>query len=261
MAAFSMGDAWDATHRFVRQEAALLVPVALALIAVPGMLVEIATPARTPDPMEPGSWMLLLPLYGACTVLASLVIARLALGQRTSVGEALREGIRRLPRALLASFLLAFACAVALVPVLPLLGRAGGVRPGAALFLSVYMLAALVALIYLTVRLMMLHVVIVAEGRSATASIRRAWELTRGRFWQLLVFLLLFVVVTAVAGLAVSAAGSVVFLGLGRLAGQPDAGELLFAAATGTVNALFSLYLVVMLAYLYRQVAGSSSGT
>lgn len=272
MARISISRAFEEANALLRREAALLVPVALALIALPAVVSDMVGPTLTPAAATPATQGLTVgalvgPLGLLLTLLASLVVSVLALRPGTSVGEAFGVGFRRLGVAV-GSSLLAGLCVVLLVaPALPLmLGGEAAVRrlnPAFSLLLAIYLLAATAAVLFLMVRLLLLNTVVAAERLGAFASIARAWELTRGLFWRLSGFVLVFLIASVVVSFAVVAAGGSVGLLIGRLLGDPALGRLLVSLLLGVANALFLTWLYVMLACLYRQVAGvagSSSG-
>ena len=267
MAGISLSAAWDETNRLIRREAALLVPVALALIVLPGVLLDQIRPAATAMPTPGAAFqpaMLASPASLMITLYASLVLTLLALRPGISVSEALRGGLRRFGVAAGASLLLGVGFALLIAPALPVI--VGGERavqtmnPALALLLSLYLIAVSVALVYVLVRLLLLNTVAAAEELGVFATIARSWELTRGLFVRLIGFVALFVLVSAIAGLAVVAGGGTVLIAFGRLLGDEGIGRLLLDILRDLANAAFVTWLYLMLAAIYRQVAGSKSG-
>jgi hypothetical protein len=258
MASISISKAWDETNGLVRREAALLVPVALALIALPGVLLAQVRPVATAQSattiMMSQQAMLANAVGLLITLFASLVLTLLALRPGISVAEAMRAALLRFPIALGASLV---------TPVMPLLtgGEAAVQRlsPGFALLLLGYLCAIMGLLLYGLVRLLLLNTVAAAERLGVIATIRRSWALTRGIVSRLLGFVVLFLALSVIVSFAVVAAGGTVLVGLGRLLGDEALGRLLLDLVTNVVNAGFVGWLYLMLAAIYRQVAGSSN--
>lgn len=268
MASISISTAWEETSKRVRRDVGLLVPVALALIVLPGVVLDQLRPA--PDTAAAAATalhpsMLVNPLSLLITLFASLAITLLALRPGISVGEALRSGLGRLGVAVGSSLLLGVAFALLVLPVLPILtgGEAAleKMNPAVTLLLLAYMVAVLVALIYVLVRMLLLNTVAAAEHIGVFATISRTWDLSRGLFGRLLGFLLIFLAASVVASVAVVAAGGTILIGLGRLLGDEALGQLLLQLLTNTVNAGFVTWLYLMLADIYRQLAATSPAT
>jgi hypothetical protein len=96
-----------------------------------------------------------------------------------------------------------------------------------------------------------------AEPVGPTAIIRRSWRLTSGQFWKLLGFLLLMIVVLLVL-LAVIA--SVLGILVTMVAGQAQPGSLgsfLVQLVAGILQAVWTTYLIVLVARIYVQLSGS----
>ncbi|WP_156679546.1 hypothetical protein [Sphingomonas profundi] len=270
MAPVSFSTAWDDTNAIVRREAALLVPVALALIVLPGVVLDRVRPSAAvmakgaaAGAFEPA--LLANPLNLLVTLFASLVLSLLALRPGISVAEAMREAGGRFPVAVGSSLLLGIGFALVAAPALPIvLGGEGAVQrlnPAFALLLLLYLVAIALGLVFAMVRLLLLNTVAVGERRGVFATIARSWEMTRGLFWRLLGFVLLFVAASVIAAVAVVTAGGTVLLALGRLLGDEALGRLLLDLLRGLANAAFLTWFYVMLANLYRQLAGRSAGS
>lgn len=258
--ALSLTKAWDEAHRFIMREAALLVPIALTLMVMPSALFELVAPQRATAETAPGAWMLALPVFALFTLLGSLTITRLAFRDGLSVGEALRAGLRRLPVAIGASLILLGAAMLAMLPIAPMLPSAPGVRAsvsgGAALFMMVYAAALVAGAFFLFVRLLLVNVVIMAEAVGPIDAMKRSFALSRGHFLKLTTLLIMFLVISIIVGSAVSLAGGAVFVGVGKLLGLEDIGHVLLALVSGAVSAAVSVYFVVTLTMIYRQIIG-----
>lgn len=256
--ALSLNRAWDDTQRFIKREAALVVPIALALMVMPSALFELVAPERATAETAPGPWLLALPVFALFTLLGSLTITRLAFMDGLSVGEALSVAARRLIVAIGASLLLLVAAMLAMMPIAPLLptapGAAANIGGGAALFMMVYASALFAGAFFLFVRLLLVNVVIMAEPVGPIEALKRSFRLTNGYFLPFMALLILFLIASLVVGGAVSLAGGAVFVGLGRIVGMENIGRALLALASGAVSAALSVYFVVMLTMIYRQL-------
>ncbi len=262
MAPVSFSTAWDETNALVRREAALLVPVALALIVLPGVLLDQIWPAPDAAKVAAGTFepaLLANPINLLITLFASLVLTLLALRPGISVAEAMRAAAARFAVAVGASMLMGVAFALLVMPAMPVIvGGAGAVQrlnPAFALLLSIYLIAVAAGLFYAVVRLLLLNTVAAAERLGVFATLARSWELTRGLFWRLLGFIAIFIAASVIASAAVVAAGGTLFLALGRLVGDEGIGRLLLDMLRGVVSAGFLAWLYLMLANLYRQLA------
>ena len=75
----------------------LLSTVAVALLALPSTVQNLADPETRPGELPPlGSWLIVLLITVLIGIVGQLAIARLALGSQTSVGEAISHGAKRL---------------------------------------------------------------------------------------------------------------------------------------------------------------------
>lgn len=261
--ALSLNKAWDDTQRFIRREAVLLVPIALALMVLPSAIFELVAPqpgAAGAAAAAPGPWLLALPIFALFTLLASLSITRLAFQDGLSVGEALGIALRRMMVAISASIILLAGAMLAMMPIAPMLptapGAAANVGGGAALFMMVYASALFAGAFFLFVRLLLVNVVIVAEAVGPIDAMKRSFALTNGHFLKFTALLGLFIFVSLIVGSAVSLAGGTVFLGIGRLIGVEEIGRVMIALLSGAASAAISVYFVVMLTMIYRQLTG-----
>ncbi|WP_434403302.1 hypothetical protein [Sphingobium sp. DN12] len=262
MAAVSIGKAWEEAVAFVAREASLLFPVALLFLALPGLILQemtppqlaewMANPQRTGLPEIPPGFALAMLLGVIIIWFGSLTLFALALRPGISVGEALRLGFARLPvllgTALLAMFLIGgVMLAAILVAVLAsLVSESVGTSIGA-------ILGAFVggATIFASVRLMLLNPAVIDGNQGVVPSLRHAWALTRGCFWRLLGFIIL---ITLLSGIA-SMAAQTIFGALAGLAAGPEAARLVGGVASAAVSTVIQVYMLVMLARIYRQAS------
>lgn len=254
MKKLSITTAWNETAPFVKRQFGLLFLIAFGLVALPTIILQAAMPAATPgQPPEGGSWMLLIIPVIVLGVVGSLTITTLALARATDAREAFSHALRRFAAVLLATLLLGVAAALVALPVAVILVLLAGTGPGALVLVT---LAIVLAFVFVWVRMMLLNPVGAVEPVGPVAILRRSWMLTAGRFWKLLGFLVIMVILFLVVTFAVSAVlGSVIIL----VAGQPQDGNLtqvLLLLLNGLLNAGFSVVLTVMIARIYAQLAG-----
>lgn len=260
MTTMSIGKAWQEAVAFVAREATLLFPVALLFVALPGLILQEMTPpelaawslAPKMDTMPdvPASYGIGLMIAIVLIWFGSLSLFALALRPGISVGEALRLSLNRLPVLLgtalvVLGALLGLLMTIILVAVIvSLASKAAGASLG--LLLGFVMVG--IAL-FVSVRLMLLNPVVLDSGAGVKESLRRAWALTRGHFWRLLAFIL---ILTLLSAIVASAAQSIFGL-LGSLLAGPDGARLAGGIAGAIVSTVIQVYMLVMLARLYRQ--------
>lgn len=253
MKKLSITTAWNETAPFVKRQFGLLFLIAFGLVALPTIILQAAMPtASAGQPPEGGSWMLLIIPVIVLGIVGSLTITTLALGRTSDAREAFSHALRRFVPVLLATLLLGLAAGLVALPVAAILVLLGGDGPGALVLVTV---AIILAFVFVWVRMMLLNPVGAVEAVGPVGILKRSWMLTAGRFWKLLGFLIVMVVLFVVVTLAVSAVlGSVIIL----LAGQPQDGNLtqvLLLLLNGLLNAAFSVFLTVMIARIYAQLA------
>lgn len=117
------------------------------------------------------------------------------------------------------------------------------------------MLAALVALVYVTIKLSLVMPVIAIEREMNPVNVaRRSWVLTKGNSLRILLFYFLLAI-----GFAVISTVIQVFFGLlFGLLGDGTAADIANGSVAGLVSAAGSLVFVGILAAMYRQLAGSA---
>lgn len=254
MKKLSITTAWNETAPFVKRQFGLLFLIAFGLVALPTIILQAAMPAAPPgQPPEGGSWMLLVIPVIVLGVVGSLTITTLALARASDAREAFLHALRRFAPVLLATLLLGLAAALVALPVAVILVLLAGTGAGGLVLVT---LAIVLAFVFVWVRMMLLNPVGAVEPIGPVAILRRSWMLTAGRFWKLLGFLVVMVILFVVVTFAVSAVlGSVIIL----LAGQPQDGNLtqvLLLLLNGLLNAGFSVFLTVMIARIYAQLTG-----
>lgn len=256
MAKLSLSNAWDETRGVIGREGKLIAAVALALIFLPGIIVGVIDPEQTPASIMAGgstTWLILVAaLIG---LVGQLAIIRLALGPATSVADAIAHGARRMPVYLAATLI----WIVPLVLFILLFGKNLGSPEKASGGELLITCLVLVALLFLTVRLILISAVASAENVGPVAMLQRAWALSRGNWWRLFGFILLF----GIAAIALlGAVGAISGILAGILFGPIEplsVGALFVAFFAEIASALITTVFIVMVARLYAQASGPAS--
>lgn len=248
MASVSIGKAWTETNAFVKREANLLFPVALLFVAIPAALLFQLVPPELRQRMITGgadaaavsisagvTFGIVLAM--AIALIGGLALYALALRPGISVAEALQLALRRFPVLAGASLAVGFAVALPL-----LLLSAASPAFGA--------VAMLVAMSFVTVRLLPLNAVAADRRVGIFETLRTCWALTRGQFWRLAGFALIMVSVTMLGQVVAQ-----MLLGLvGYLIGGISAGRAGADMGTAVVVGVAQIYTSVMIARIYRQM-------
>jgi len=264
VAKLSIGQAWSETGSFLARESRLILPIALLLLVIPGIVVELF---RTQPGVEPevGESLLQLVMMLASLVLgliAVLAITHLAISPGASVGEALQAGRRRFLPLFLSTLLLGLAFAAVGILILSLTGGdaiASGAQidpanlpPGLALGFFILSVTA----ILFWVRFMLATPVAAAEPAGAIAIIRRSWRLTGPHYWKLLGTFFLLLLVSSIAIFALTRMFGI----LAALAiGFPSWGSpswLVIQVVSILLQSVFTVLLVVLAARIYLQLRG-----
>jgi len=265
MTNLSIGRAWDEAKAALQANRRLIVPVALGMILLPAVMasmVEPQVPAGEQPP--PGLWMLFVLAMIFIMFIGQLAMVLMVNGWRGSVGEAIGQAARRTPTLILAAMMIGIVIILSFSVILAIsMGRS--IESGQFDWSSVsgvgwiLLCLAFIALLYFSVRLLLLVAVVAMENRGPIASIRRTFELTSGQFWRLLGFLLALMVGFFVVALTVGALiGALVTLAAGRP--EPWTISLLLVALTGGLDqAGFVMVYTAMLARIYAQVGAAQT--
>ncbi len=257
MAKLSISRAWDEARGTLATNASLLSTIGLAMFVLPGVIGELMTPAAPEGQLPPfGAWTVVAGIVVLIALVGQLAVIRLAIGSRSTVGEAIGHAARRAPAYFAATliwvlpFLLVGAVLVGMIAKNP-------ESPPPAAVLALLLLA--FVMLFFAIRMLMTSAVASAEAHGPGRIIRRSWELTAGSFWRLLVFFILLVVTLLVAAIAIgSIAGIIAEVALGGV--EPmSVGALFVALVTQLVSAAVSVVLMVMLARIYVQLAGDGA--
>lgn len=258
MGKVSISRAWEETKQVVARDGKLIATVAAAFIVLPGTISGLFQPETEPGQLPPlGIGTALTFAAMVTSLIGQIAIIRLAVGPSLSVGDAIRHGAQRfLP--LLAAIVLVVAPLVAMaVAAAQRVGTdAGSASPVAALLLLIL----LPLIIYLVIRMMLAAPVASSERVGPIGIIARSWALTRGNWWRLFAFFLLWIIAALVILAAVgSVFGSLAQLAFGDIEGV-TVGALIVGLAMQLVMAGVTVLVTVMLARIYVQLTGGPGG-
>ncbi|MEO6247370.1 MAG: hypothetical protein ABIO85_02130 [Sphingomicrobium sp.] len=260
----SISRAWEETTAFVAREARLLVPLALALLFLPGVITGLAAPRGQQDLNGSTLNMLLFFAEVLIGVIGQIAIARLALGHREPLGQVIGHAALRLPALLGSALIIILPLSLALFAAM---GAAGAIttqgnsaNPLAAMLLLLAMTILLVALIIIIARCLLNTAIAAVERGGPIQILKRGFAMTRGQVLRLIGALLLFAIG---GGIAIVALTSVVGLGVTLTLGKPEpwtVAALLIALAGAAAQALLGTLFTICFARLYAQRAEGAAG-
>jgi hypothetical protein len=256
MPKLSLSNAWEESTRVLARDGRLFAAVGLALFVLPGLVLNVSVPVSNPNEFPAaGPWMAI----GAVAVLVSLVgqlaIIRLAMGPHISVGEAIAHGAKRLIWYLIAVLIWLLPILIVGSALYEFLGSNES-HPSVAASLALILIT--VAGIFLAVRLMLSSAVASAENIGPIAIVRRSWELSRGNWWRLFIFLLLYAIAALCLILAVESVAGLLVRTVVEDSGPRSLGGLLITIASQLVSAVVSVIFFVMLARIYVERSGGA---
>lgn len=254
MTKLSVSRAWDESKQVIAHDGRLLLPVALAMFVLPGLVVDLSMPAGAPGRLPPaGPWIAMSSVAALVSLVGQLAVIRLAMGPHLTVGEAIAHGTRRL-LAYLAAVLVWMVPFV--VVALFLFGQIAADPAHPSLAAACALLVLVVVMTFIAVRLLLTSSIASAEAIGPVAILRRSWALTSGNWWRLFGFFLTFMVGAIVLFWATETVfgllASLVFPGQQA----DDIGWLVVRIVAQLVSALISVIFFVMLARIYAQLAG-----
>ena len=261
MSSLSIGKAWDEAKSALQANRKLIVPVALGLILLPAVVVSMVQPhVPAGEQPPPGAWMLVALAMVIVMIVGQLAIVLMVNGWQGSVGEAIGKASRRTPAFVLAALTYLLPVIILFSLLLGLAG-AGTSATGQVDWTNLSAVGWLIALLFLlalvfvSIRLLPLLPVVASEGIGPIASLKRSYGLTTGHFWRLFGFVAMLMLAFLILALTVGAViGSIVRLALG----DPDPWTLsllLIALAGGLVQAGFVMVYAGMVARIYAQLA------
>jgi hypothetical protein len=257
MTKLSISNAWDESKAIIARDGKLFVTIALALLLLPGVVSDLVTPAAPkgqPFP-EPGPWMAVMFVAVIISAAAQLALISLAVGSRMTVGQAIGHGAKRVPSYIAASLIWVLPFAIVFAALWPMIQPpepSGGAALGALVLIPVFL--------FIYVRLLMASAVASNEGAGPIAILTRSWNMTKGNWWRLFGFLLLFGITWFILVIAVSAVAGLVATALLGGMGEMSVGALLVSLLTRVVSTCVWVLFAVMLARIYVQLSGAASG-
>lgn len=257
MSKLSLSRAWEETTAVLARDGRLFLAVGLALFVLPGLIVGVVMPqARAGELPAPGVWLALALVAIIVWLVGQLAVIWLAIRPQVAVGEAIVHGAKRLVPYVVA--VLAW-----LIPILVVGSALSAFLKMNASHPPLIAALALIALTifgaFLAVRLVLSSAVASAENLGPIAILRRSWELSRGNWWRLFVFVLLFWIGALCLVWAVgSVAGVLVRMAFADL-GPLTVGGLIVGIISQVLSSVLSIVFFVMLARLYVQRTGPDS--
>lgn len=259
MAKVSISQAWDETRAVLARDGKLIASVALALLVLPGVVLNVLLPNGVSiGTGQQATWVVLGVIVLILTFIGQLSVLRLAMGPHIAVGEAIRHAaVRALP--FIGAFLLWVVPFLVLGSIPYQIIRS---HPAEASTTAGVGLLALMALaMFLAIRLLLIGPVASAEQGGSLRIIRRSWDLTEGNWWRLFGFVLIFAIGAMVLILAVSnGLGLVARLTIGRVT-PLSVGGLVLVLVAQVLTAAIYVVLFVMQARIYSQLAANREGT
>jgi hypothetical protein len=265
MAVLSISKAWEESKARIAVDGRLMAVVAAALIVLPGLIVEVISPSALRSDSSVLESILFL-LSSLLALIGQLAIIRLAVTPAVSVGEAIGHGARRMPIYLVAAILLTILFIVILIPF-GVAAYAAGVpfdRSSEQAFLQspvamVLSLLYMALLIFIAIRMLMSSPVASEEDAGPVQILRRSWDLTRGHWWRLFGFIVMFVIGALILIAAVNRAVTAFAVVLFGAIAPMSLSALLVGLFDSIVNGGVTVFLAVMLARIYLQLTGRTA--
>lgn len=257
----SISKAWEETAAFASRETRLLVPIALALLFLPGVVAGLVGPVRSNE-TPTTSFLLLLFAELLIGVIGQIAIARLTLGHREPVGEAIRDAALRLPALVGSVFLIALPLSFAILfvgGVAVAMAKSGGGQPFMAILVTLGLTVLIVAALILGLRCLLNTAIAAVEPGGPVRLLKRGFALTRGHVLKLLGAALLLAIG---GGVAIVALTSIMGLGVRLALGDPEpwtVAALLVAVVGAAAQAVFSVLFTVFFARVYAQLAAGEA--
>jgi hypothetical protein len=255
--------AWLDAQAAIKANREVLLALAGVFFLIPTLAFTLLYPQpQTPQSMTPEqgfalieafyreSFPFMLPVIALQVVGAMTIMTLFTDRTRPTVGGAIRHGgIDTV--VFLAAMLLFWMASGLVLGIVVALAALTGVATLAGLVTA----ACLGVVLYCMLRMAMVMPVIAVDGeRNPVLALRRSWALTRGNSGRILVIVLLLFVVYLVITTALTAVGGI---GVSLVLGL-KASDIAVAVLTASAGAVFTLYMIAVLAMIHRQLAGSS---
>lgn len=260
----SMGTVWDRATEFLSDNLSGIFPLALFAIFVPLSISQSLEPLTKSDGSAAIGFNLVSIGLSIVSLWGQVAIMALALDAPGGRGSATATANRRLLPVIGISLLLLIGFFVLMLPFGIILGLSGidfqamsdgkaTLPSGVGLFLGLYSLLFVAALIWLAARLLLVTPTIIMERRGVGV-IARSFKLTRAVQWKIIGVFLLFVIVLSVSFLAAKFVFGSIF---GLIAGG-DApvtlGSVLTSILVSVVLTAFTVLAAAFTAKLYLAV-------
>lgn len=255
MAKLSISKAWDETKDVLGRDGRLLLIVAAALLILPQAALGVFAPSR-PNEVSNG-FFILLAITLLTALIAQITLIRLAIPPSSTVGAAIKTGVRRLFPLLIALVIVLILVTLAAVAILAVLLAAGAVDPPVASEPPPAWLAMVLVFTGLAIFAIFQLIFPVAAGEDGGPMklLSRAWTLGTNSYWRLVAFLaivwvgmfMFWIIGQLIPGLAVTAMSG----------GAPEQGSLgagIVSLLSAAVQAAWTVVTSVMLARIYTQV-------
>lgn len=259
-----IGAIWNEATELVRANKEVLAALAGVFFLLPSFAFTLLMPAPQPQPGDSpermykmmtdfyasaAPWLLAMVLVQALGQLAAFAL--LARSGRTTVGDALREGLQGMLPYIGTQLIFGLVLTVIAGVLVGIAAGSGSV--GLAVLLG---LVAAVGVIYASLRLaMMLPVIAIERVRNPLAVLKRSWDLTAGNVGGILLFMLMLFIAFIVAAIVL---GIVTGL-IAGLFGGGRAIELTGAATSSTLGAAFTVYVIAAIAAMHCRLSGGEA--
>lgn len=192
-------------------------------------------------------WPLLVALLAVQFIGSMALFALLTGRSQPTVGQALATGAKSLPSYIAAQLILVIGASLVIGIPMGVVSALGG--PAVAV-LAVFV--ALIAIVYVIVRVSLVAPVIAIEGqRNPLTALVRSWQLTKGNTLRIVVFLALLILVIGIISTLVSGIIALVLAALGDSVATIGGGVI-----NALINALLTTIFVVVTVAIYRQLSG-----
>ena len=267
-----MEQVWDRTAAFLRARRAVLVPLALSAMFVPGVIGGLAEAAAAHnDAASGGVWMPVRLVAGLLMLWAELAILAMAAGLE-SPRAALRQAGLRLPVVIGFVVLLTVLLLLLAMPAVGILLAYGfdfvaaaageSVQPSvvATAWIALYALMLIPLLLWVAARLSLVTPVILQERRGLGA-LGRTFALTRGLAAKIIGVLLLYGIVSTVLTAAARFAGGTIFAVIFGSDDGLGVASVLTLLLTTLVETALAVLLWVFTGKLYLAACERQDGT
>lgn len=228
----SVKSLWEDAVGFLLGNREVALAIGLTFFFLPTLIGGMFLPEPAMNQVDWGAMLPVMILVALIQTFGQLSLLALYLDPaRPTVGEAMRTAIGLYPSAVLLALLIGLIVGAGFLLL---------ILPG----------------VYLAARLFPAIALLVAERRSIGDTVSRAWAITRGAAWQILLFLVLWVLALIFCQvLAQITIGSIGLL-IGKLIGAEALGRIIGEVAVALVGMVFSLIIVTASGAACRRLGG-----